>query len=184
MEKSNIQWMIEPLRKYATFSGRARRAEYWWFYLFTILAGVAASLLDSAFGLGSSGAGGSAASALSNGPINSLLSLGLLLPTLAVAVRRLHDVNRSGWWLMLPFGALLAIAVFIGIFAAGAVGLRTGGEGPGAAAIVAIVIAGIGVLATFILLLVWFCTRGTDGPNRFGPDPLHPEADDLAEVFS
>ena len=66
------------LSKYATFSGRASRPEFWWFSLFQILVAVAASMLAEI--------------------IYSLVVLGLLLPALAVGTRRLHDIGKSGWW--------------------------------------------------------------------------------------
>ena len=79
------------LSKYATFSGRASRAEFWWFFLFQILISLAASMLGET--------------------INSLVVLGLLLPALAVGTRRLHDIGRSGWWqlLMLTVIGLLVL---------------------------------------------------------------------------
>ncbi|NRA86193.1 MAG: DUF805 domain-containing protein [Rhizobiales bacterium] len=76
------------LTKYVGFSGRACRSEYWWFYLFSIMViGVTPLLLGH--------------------NISSFVSLLLILPTIAVTVRRLHDVNRSGWWLGTPFLVLL-----------------------------------------------------------------------------
>ncbi|MBK1659496.1 DUF805 domain-containing protein [Paracraurococcus ruber] len=77
------------LARYAVFQGRARRSEYWWFFLFTILMQLATGVLDAAL-FGRDGMG----------TINLLTTLGLLLPGLAVGVRRLHDTDRSGWWLL------------------------------------------------------------------------------------
>jgi len=105
-------------RNYATFSGRAPRSEFWWFFLFTFLVNIAGNVVDAATG----GAG----------LINLAVALGLFLPSRAMAVRRLHDTDRSGWWY------LIILIPLIGL----------------------------------IVLLVWFVTRGTAGPNRFGPDPL------------
>ena len=106
--------------KYATFQGRAPRAEYWWFALFLAIAYVVIMVLGIF-------AGSSDGSALA-GILYGVFALGTLLPTLAVSVRRLHDTDRSGWWLLIELVPLI---------------------GP-------------------ILILVWFCTRGTRGPNRFG----------------
>lgn len=80
------------LSKYVDFSGRARRSEFWYFVLFTFLVGIVASILDSILGTDYDTSGGL---------INTLASLALLLPSLAVAVRRLHDIDRSGWWILL-----------------------------------------------------------------------------------
>ncbi len=67
--------------QYATFSGRASRSEFWWFFLFQILVSVAAGMVSE--------------------KLSGLVSLGLLLPALAVGTRRLHDIGRSGWWQLL-----------------------------------------------------------------------------------
>jgi uncharacterized membrane protein YhaH (DUF805 family) len=85
------------LGKYADFSGRARRSEYWWFALAYLVVYVVATIIDQAFGF----------------PILTLIvGLGLLVPSLAVSVRRLHDTDRSGWWLLLgliPFGGIVVL---------------------------------------------------------------------------
>jgi uncharacterized membrane protein YhaH (DUF805 family) len=80
------------LRQYATFSGRARRSEYWWFFLFTFLVSIAAAVIDTtAFGT----------KVEDNGPVSIITGLAFLLPSLAVSVRRLHDVDHSGWFLLI-----------------------------------------------------------------------------------
>ncbi len=76
--------------KYADFNGRASRSEYWWFFLFVILASVATSLFSSI--------------------LSGLISLATLLPSIAAATRRLHDTNRSGWW------QLIVLVPIIGFF--------------------------------------------------------------------
>ena len=89
------------LRQYAVFGGRAGRPEYWWFFLFTVLVSLTASILDAVLGtMTQSGVG----------VIGTVASLALLLPTLAVAVRRLHDTDRSGWWVL---AFLIPIAGFV-----------------------------------------------------------------------
>ena len=79
--------------KYADFGGRARRSEYWYFALFSLLVGIVTSIVDAIVGT-DYGAG-------NGGLINTLVSLALLLPSLAVGVRRLHDTSRSGWWILI-----------------------------------------------------------------------------------
>ncbi len=95
------------LSQYVGFSGRARRSEYWWFVLFSVLVGIVASILDSILFAPDPG------TARTVGPINGLASLALLLPSLAVGVRRLHDTNRSGWWLLLWFVPIVGWIVLI-----------------------------------------------------------------------
>ncbi len=84
-------------QKYATFSGRARRSEYWWWWLFTVLAGGVAILADDLLGLHVSTTSG----VDRVGWISVGLSLFLVLPSIAVTFRRLHDTGRSGWWWLL-----------------------------------------------------------------------------------
>jgi uncharacterized membrane protein YhaH (DUF805 family) len=88
---SFAQAVNSVLRQYAIFRGRARRAEYWWFFLFTVLVSIVAGIIDA--GLGTTTQSGV-------GLIGSVASLALLLPSLAVTVRRLHDTDRSGWWVL------------------------------------------------------------------------------------
>jgi uncharacterized membrane protein YhaH (DUF805 family) len=92
------------LSNYVTFSGRARRAEYWWFYLFTILVGLVSSIIDAVLD-----------TAFNNeiGIVGTLTSLGLLLPSIAVTARRLHDTGRSGWWYLINFVPLVGVIIFI-----------------------------------------------------------------------
>ncbi|MBM0225596.1 MULTISPECIES: DUF805 domain-containing protein [Micromonospora] len=97
------------LTQYVGFTGRARRSEYWWFALFTVLVGLAAAILDSVLGttLGSDG---------STGVIGIIVNLALLLPTLAVAMRRLHDTDRSGWWLLIGLVPIVGAVVLLVFF--------------------------------------------------------------------
>lgn len=92
--------------KYATFSGRARRAEYWWFFLFSVLAQMALGILDNAmFGRSMMMLvrDGAFAMQANPSPLGGLYSLAVLLPSLAVTARRLHDTDRSGWWMLIWF---------------------------------------------------------------------------------
>jgi uncharacterized membrane protein YhaH (DUF805 family) len=92
-----MEMMIAPLKKYADFQGRARRAEYWMFVLFQLLAVAILGLILS---------GGKTDSATATG-LMALVTLGLLLPSIAVTVRRLHDTNRTGWWILINFLPLI-----------------------------------------------------------------------------
>ncbi|MBT2130313.1 DUF805 domain-containing protein [Aliiroseovarius lamellibrachiae] len=110
------------LSKYVTFSGRAARSEYWWFSLFLIVVTIVLSGVDYlVFGMGEIFS-----------PLSDLFSLATFLPAIAVTARRLHDIDRSGWWMLI----------------------------------------GIVPIVGWILMIYWLVIQGTDGPNRFGHDPL------------
>ena len=101
---------------YANFSGRARRSEYWFFYLFNLLAVfifmILGAILGGIFGGGSGAAGG----AFFGYIFYFLYALAALIPSLAVTVRRLHDTNRSGWnilWCLLPIVGGIVLLVFM-----------------------------------------------------------------------
>jgi uncharacterized membrane protein YhaH (DUF805 family) len=87
-----MNWYLQVIKKYAVFSGRARRKEYWMFFLFNIIFAIIASILDGI--IGTRGEGGV-------GMIHALYSLFVLVPSLAVTVRRLHDTDKSGWWIFI-----------------------------------------------------------------------------------
>jgi uncharacterized membrane protein YhaH (DUF805 family) len=96
MEKSAIQWMVVPLRQYATFTGRARRREYWWFTLLTVLVNIVLGIVDGAV------MGGATLAQFGGiGPLGAIAALALIIPGLAVSFRRMHDLDRSAWWLLL-----------------------------------------------------------------------------------
>ena len=163
-ELSPIEWAVLPIKKYATFSGRAPRAEYWWFYLGTIVVQIPLSIADNAFGTSS--------------PLSTLFSLATFLPWLAVTIRRLHDTNRSGWWLL----ALFLPLIVVGAAAAAAVGASFGGGGPGGPILVMMIVAIIAMLIIAVTLFVFMVTEGTHGPNDYGDDPYGPS--NLEEVFA
>lgn len=101
-----MQWFLEALtKKYATFEGRARRKEYWYFVLFYCLAIVAFAIVDVIVGTYDAETG--------IGVFSGLLVLALILPSLAVTVRRLHDTDRSGWWVLVNFIPLIGALVLI-----------------------------------------------------------------------
>ncbi len=96
-----MNWYIKVLKQYADFKGRARRTEYWMFVLFNIIFNIVTSVLDNVLGL---------ASIDGNGPINLIYTLAILIPSLAVAVRRMHDVGKSGWFILIPIYNLVLAA--------------------------------------------------------------------------
>lgn len=109
--------VVTGLRKYAVFDGRATRPEFWYFWLAYLVVGTILSVLAQAADVFA--------------VLYLLFVLGVFLPNLGVAVRRLHDIDRSGWWVCIAFVPLVGA----------------------------------------ILLIVWACTAGTPGPNRFGQQP-------------
>ncbi len=100
-----MNWYLAVLKKYATFSGRATRSEYWYFTLFNALISIGLIILDRVIGTYN------AETAM--GTLSSLYSLAVLIPSLAVSVRRLHDTGRSGWWFLLAFIPLIGALVLI-----------------------------------------------------------------------
>lgn len=139
-------------RRYVGFSGRASRSEYWFFILFAFLGGIVASIADLViFG-----------SSLDDeaSPLNGIFSLAIFLPMLAVTWRRLHDTDRSGWW----FGAPMILGVLMG-FVVGFLALSSGNLEQWT---MVGVFLGLAMFIYYIMLIVFFCQRGTPGPNRFG----------------
>ena len=111
---------------YTNFRDRTPRSGFWWWFLFTQIVNIVAQVLMGVF------AAMGQTAALIGAIIVLVVILGLLIPGIAVSVRRLHDLDKSGWWL------LICLIPLVGA----------------------------------IILIVWFCTKGTEGPNRFGTDPL------------
>ena len=100
-----MDWYLEALKKYAVFEGRSRRKEYWFFSLFNAIFSGVFVMADVLFG--------SSAGMSGPGLLSSLYTLGVLLPSLAVLVRRLHDTNRSGWWLLISLLPLIGVLVLL-----------------------------------------------------------------------
>lgn len=115
-----MNYYLEVLKKYAVFSGRATRAEYWYFVLFNIIISFVLGFIAGMLGMVDS-----------NGSswVTSLYSYAILIPSIAVGVRRMHDVGKSGWYILIPF-----------------------------------------------YNLVLSVRQGTDGANKYGPDPRSEKA--------
>lgn len=129
-------------KKYCCLKGRASRSEFWWFCLFTFILNLIVALLGSLLpALGSI--------------VSAVQALWLLLPTVGVTTRRLHDRNLSGWWQLLPLVAALPVIIAVAL---GADWL--------------LMLAGCAAALTSLGLLVVYALKGTTGPNRFGTDPL------------
>lgn len=167
--------MVRPLLRYADFKGRARRAEYWLFFLFQFLV-VAGLVLIATMSLFSGDMATALTGLMGTLALAGLASLVFLIPNLAVLTRRLHDINLSAWWmsLLLPSYLSQAMAIFTLIGIMGAAG---SGADPqalqtamlGAAATTSLLsIVGVACNLVLFVMCVW---PGTIGPNRFGPDP-------------
>ncbi|WP_088042794.1 DUF805 domain-containing protein [Bacillus sp. EAC] len=96
-----MEWYLKALKNYVGFSGRARRQEYWMFFLFNFIITIVLSILESFLGL--------------NGVLTIIYGLFTLLPSLAVGVRRLHDSGKTGWWILIgliPFIGTIILIIF------------------------------------------------------------------------
>lgn len=150
-------------RNYITFSGRATRAEYWWFFLFGQLIGLA-SIVPIVGWL-----------------VSIIGFLVLIIPQISISVRRLHDIGKSGWWVLVWYGTLILGWVFFLIeFFKELIGLEESGKTD--TEIEAILqnwwiwfgILGLASIAIMIWWILWFVKKGEKGPNKYGPDPREP----------
>ncbi|WP_343519051.1 DUF805 domain-containing protein [Sphingomonas sp.] len=152
-----MRWVLTPYRRYFDFTGRSIRTEFWTFLPLWLAVLWSLRTVDSQLLL------------MDNGPLRGVFIFVTLVPALAVTVRRLHDANRTGWWVLLPF-----TAIFLALIA-----IPLGAETHDVMSLAIGVSVFLGPLA-LLVLLAW---KGTRGPNRFGADPRNPDAD-LEAVFS
>ena len=104
-----MNWFLMALKNYVGFSGRSRRSEYWYFTLFYLVIAIVLSVLDGiVFGGSGDGKG--------TPVLSGLFMLAMLLPSIAVGIRRLHDTDRSGWWLLIGLVPLIGFIVLIVFF--------------------------------------------------------------------
>jgi len=104
-----MEWMLLPIKRYADFSGRSRRKEYWMFLLGVIIVAVVLGLIEGALGMGGSVGG-------IYGPLSLIFLIAVIIPGIAVQVRRFHDQDKSGWFVLLsliPFVGGLVVLVFM-----------------------------------------------------------------------
>jgi uncharacterized membrane protein YhaH (DUF805 family) len=141
-----MNWFVTALQKFLDFKGRAQRAEYWFFVLFYVLLSFPVAFIATMTGYED---------------LNLIYALGLLLPSLAVAARRLHDTGRSGWIQAAPIGAA-GVSGFTGAIAF---------SSPTSAGFL---VFGLAVAAFIVAqgMLVYFLVKDSDpGDNKFGPNP-------------
>jgi len=113
------QAVASGFRNYVGFSGRACRSEYWYWVLFTIVGGIVTLVVDY-----------SAFPDASTPPLNSLFNLGCFLPSLAVSFRRLHDIDRTGWWWLIALTGIGIILLIIFACLRGTIGPNRFGSDP------------------------------------------------------
>ena len=156
---SPIDWAMRPLKKYADFTGRAPRAEFWWYTLAVGLLMLAALVLESALSI--------TPVLWLYGPVTLVLAVATFIPSLAVQFRRLHDTDRSGLWLLVLWVPYIPYLYFI----FGMLSSVTSGAAPDMASAGMVLVLGLVVLVAAILLIVFFATAGKQGPNSYGDDP-------------
>lgn len=170
----NFQTAVKTcFSKYVTFSGRAMRSEYWWFFLFGILGSIVTGIFDSVlFGAENIQTEvtdtSSSFDAANTGPLGSIFSLAILLPTLSVGWRRMHDTGRSGLFLFYPLLVMIGIGTFMAAF--GGFGASETGQMSGIVA----AITGLAVLVLAIsplIVLFWLTRPSEPGQNQYGPNP-------------
>ncbi len=96
---AQVHWYVDVLKKYATFSGRASRPEFWMFTLVSLVISIVLAVIDALLGTGMI--------------IETVYDVAVFLPSLAVSVRRLHDIDRSGWWVLIGLIPIIGLIVLI-----------------------------------------------------------------------
>lgn len=165
-----INWYKKVVfENYANFKGRARRSEYWYFALMNLIIAVLTAIIDKSLGL--------------KFGTNTIYSLAVFIPGLAVAVRRLHDIGKSGKLLLFVYLAMIVLTIVMVVS-----GLSIFMAGMGASGIPDFSSLGIGFLIPLILIiglgiwmLVLFFTAGDVGGNQYGPDPKE-DGEEINEI--
>lgn len=164
-------------RKYAVFKGRAMRSEFWWFVLLLLLIEIGLSFVTGLLMIpllikGQFNAESIMSVQLPLSIVMIVVELVFLLPSLGVLTRRLHDRNKSGWWIFVYY--LLTALCMVPMFLLFTVADHSEqfNDKITFALVFVMSIMSILLLALGITILVWCCQRGTIGPNKYGPDPL------------
>lgn len=161
-------------RKYVRFGGRATRPEFWWWMLFIVIASIVLGIIDRIIGR--------AIGAEDFTLLGSLFGLATLLPSLAVASRRLHDIGKSGWWQLLWYAIWMLAWVIVGVFVfalalsfaiAGDLDVFARGDSVATTLVVilAVIAGAVVMLGVIVWAIIWLARQGEPGENRYGPDP-------------
>ena len=177
-----ITAVVQGFRKYAVFGGRATRAEYWWWLLFTFIGSIVFIVIDSLIGF---------PRVWEYGLLETLFWLATLLPSITVVTRRLHDIGKTGWWQVPWYGILFVAWLATGMFIVALVityGVTNASgewsfddadiQWESAIEVFAFLLAAIMLIAALAITLavivwaiIWMARQGESGQNRFGPDP-------------
>tara|TARA_Y100001970_G_scaffold148687_1_gene182633 strand:+ start:749 stop:1261 length:513 start_codon:yes stop_codon:yes gene_type:complete len=159
-----MSWYGLAITNYFNFNGRARRKEYWMFYLFAIIISIIAMILDIALGIDFTYSTFYGQESLYYGPIYTIVALFHIIPMYSITVRRLHDSDRTGWWFFAPvlaiISAVLIITISFTMIAAHYVTMTL---------LVLAIILYLGAIGVGIAQFVFMFFDGTKGDNRFGP---------------
>ncbi len=156
-----IQAVKSGFRKFFTLSGRASRSEYWCWVLFCLLVSIPIAILDME------------SSTSFKGTPSLLCLIFIVVSTFFIGVRRVHDVDKSGWWVLVPYvlvpaGFWAMMGISIGVMFAGTRATETFDS-------YMFLLGNLLFFLPLTLAVMLFCERGTEGRNRFGSDPLSAE---------
>lgn len=181
-----MKWYIMVLKKYAVFTGRASQREFWMYTLFSIIFSIVAQILDKILGLGSD------SSSVHYGWISGLYGLAVLVPGLAVTVRRFHDIGKSGWmYARFLIAMFLAVIIMVGyvvyfVLRSGGADAFSSGEVDPAIFTGSFLLVSAAMLFFILGLCIWLlvllCREGQPHPNRWGVSPLADGTE--SEIFS
>jgi len=157
---------INAMRRYFEFGGRSSRSEFWFFVLFYIIIIILAAVLDAVI-FGSQGG---------MGILYGIVALAHLVPAIAVSVRRLHDTDRTGWWVFFFFLVPIIVSLVTMAVLGGSLALTMGGNtdvfaGMATMGLGLLIIALVDIVI-LIVAIIFYVTPGAPGPNRFGPPPI------------